>query len=456
MERVMTLSEFDKEVSTAFVTDTFLLKRLDGLLDCKSLWNKWLSYEQYGTTRINSAQAARQGGRAQEPMCLHFFMGDSEFPGEVLMKYKYRESDPHFMPYDHEGIPVLSDDALAEPDLLVAPRTVEPKAWPDKDAICKYLTSHQDLTPAQRQEWSDFFDNVPEKAVDIPESKKFKWLLPELAKNFKLKRNSPSSEGQRVGESTCPELPDERVIWSKYTRAEFNRDQKQREANYAKEQHALRERIRSEKLAGEETQELSASSSEGDSKSSNDASSSQSDSGDLISNSGGGSDSDADADNDNKTHDENKSNKRKRPSAAAVGPSKSKNNVLEISVGDSGVVCLGDFVLFNPDSESRAVDRANGYKLGMCMGKVIEINGRTKRVHLWWMFGKDWSYKAKWQLWRAPGSSRQYTDWVDASSLLVSSYGSLAKMSLTPQKREQFMIDQESAKTIKDVIGTDD
>ena len=177
----MTFSVFDREVAAAFKKDTFGLKRLDGLLDFKSLWNNWLSYEQYGTTRINSVQAAKQGGRAQEPMCLHFFMGDSEFPGQVLMKYKYRESDVHFMPYDHEGIPVLSDEAMAKPDLLVAPRTVEPKSWPDSVAIGRHLMTHKDMTPAQRQEWRDFFDNIPVRAGDIPEAKKFKWLLPQLS-----------------------------------------------------------------------------------------------------------------------------------------------------------------------------------------------------------------------------------------------------------------------------------
>jgi hypothetical protein len=483
----MTPSEFDREVVAAFKKDTFHLKRLEGLLDFKSLWNKWLNYEQYGTTRINSAQAKRQGGRAHEPMCLFFFMGDSEFPGQVLMKYKYRESDPYFMPYNHEGIPVLSDEARALPDLLVEPCIVPPKAWPDKSAIEKYLTTQLDLTPAQKQEWRKFFDEIPERTEDIPESKKFKWILPQLAKTYQERRNHPSSDGHRVGETEPPAKPDERVIWSQYTRADFNRDQRQREANYAREQHALQERIRSEQLASataehsDDKSSLPSSSASSSSESScppssprvcrfrttrqskqgydkgedarspaarDDSESGNSDTDSLSSHSSSKS-----FETDSSEKIRSKSKKRGHRTAAHAAK---KLRISKLSLGDSGVVEVGDFVLFNPDVPSQAADRANGYTLGMCMGKVLEIDSRKKLVMLWWLFGTEWSRKVRWKFWRFPGTSQRYTDWIDAKSLLVTSFGTLAKVKLVSQKRETFTIDRASISTILDVISTNE
>jgi len=474
----MTLSEFDREVANAFKKETFRLKRLDGLLDCKSLWDNWLSYEQYGTTRINSAQATKQGGRAQEPMCLHFFMGTSEYPGQVLMKYKYRETDPYFMPYDFEGIPVFSDDAAALPDILISPGIAEPKSWPDKEAIQRHLVSHKDMTSAQQQEWQDFFRDIPESAEDIPDTKRFKWLLPKLAQRFQEVRNGPSA-GPSVKESDRPEKPDERVIWTHYTRADFNRDQKQREANYAREQHALRERDRSEKLAAE------AESSSGESDSSSESrteprktipprkrkrarrgsSSSESSDPEESDDSSLGSTSSrqhppspsrgASSDSDDMANPENTpartTNGKKRGSKGSK-----KRTAGKLSLGENGVVEVEDVVLFNPDAISQAADRANGYRLGLCMGKVLEINSRKRMVLVWWLFGTEWSHKSPWKLWREPGSNSRYTDWIEADSLLVTSFGTLAKIVLVPKKRETFSIARESVETIQDVIHTND
>jgi hypothetical protein len=472
IERVMTLSEFDSEVKSAFKKETFHLKRLEGLLDFKSLWNKWLSYEQYGTTRINSSQAAKQGGRAQEPMCLHFFLGSTEFPGKVLMKYKYRESDPHFMPYDHEGIPVLSDDAPDGAGLLVEPTIVGPKAWPEKDTVEKYLTTHKDMTPAQRQEWQIFFDNLPDTARDIPDEKRFKWLLPKLAKAFQEKRNGPT-EGQRVGESERPEKPDERVIWAQYTRADYNRDQKQREANYARERHAFSERVRSEQLAAQEsrssgsehladtgigiTNDLMVHTSDGEDDTSQFTGSSSCD----ISSGADddpfpkqpGTHSKSSISITSEKHKQSSNRKRRAPASALASKKKTASS---ISLGENGIVEVGDVVLFNPDSTSQAVDRANGYTLGMCMGKVQEINSKTKMVLLWWLFGSDWNHRAKWKFWRSPVTSNKYIDWVHAESLLITSFGTLAKISLIAKKRETFSIDRASVDIIHDVISTND
>ena len=63
VERVNTLSQFDAEVTKAYKTDRFLIKRLDGLLDVKAKWNMCLGYSKYGTTRTTSAAAKLRGSQ---------------------------------------------------------------------------------------------------------------------------------------------------------------------------------------------------------------------------------------------------------------------------------------------------------------------------------------------------------------------------------------------------------
>jgi hypothetical protein len=126
-------------------------------------------------------------------------------------------------------------------------------------------------------------------------------------------------------------------------------------------------------------------------------------------------------------------------------------------LGDSGVVAVGDIVLFNPDADSQAIDRANGYTLGMCMGRVEQINKQKSKVELWWLFGHSWSSNVKWILWREPKTKLKYTEWVDVDSLLVTSFGTLAKINLVSYKgRETFTIDRDSVEIVKDVINTNE
>ena len=129
VERVNTLSQFDAEVSKAYKKDHFHIKRLDGLLDVKAKWNLLLGYSKYGTTRNTSAAAKAQGGRQEEPMCMHFFRStQAGSSGVTIMQYKYKESDPFWMPYSCEGIPVFSDHAKSlGAALFDSPEIARPK-----------------------------------------------------------------------------------------------------------------------------------------------------------------------------------------------------------------------------------------------------------------------------------------------------------------------------------------
>jgi hypothetical protein len=356
-------------------------------------------------------------------------------------------------------------------------------SWPDRPAIEKYLTTQLEMTAAQRQEWCDYFENLPAHVDDIPEAKKFKWLLPQYAKVFQERRGGPSSEALRVGESERPEKPDERVIWAQYKRADYNRDQKQREENYAREQHALQERIRSERLAAgddEPTSEAESSSSSQPGPSTR-AVQPRQHRRPLPQRAPSTRDSDSEIDSPSRptTHASATSSSacdssddsslsdtaatltlppRKRRPTAPFGTARSirRGACLKLSLGDSGIVEVGDVVLFNPDPGSQATDRANGYTLGLCMGKVLEVDASSRLVNLWWLFGKEWTSKAHWKFWRSPGTSQKYTDWVDAESLLVTSFGTLAKITLVSLKREIFTLDRKSVSIVQDVISTND
>jgi hypothetical protein len=106
MEQVNTLSQFDQALSNAFVSDKFSLVRKAGVLNCKEAWNKWLGYSRFGSTRHNSSEAVAQGGRQEEPMCMHFFLGkEPGNHGKVLMRYKFREDDKYWAPMDTRASP---------------------------------------------------------------------------------------------------------------------------------------------------------------------------------------------------------------------------------------------------------------------------------------------------------------------------------------------------------------
>jgi hypothetical protein len=485
VERVNTLSQFDAEVTKAYKRDRFLMKRLDGLLDVKAKWNKCLGYSKYGTTRTTSAAAKAQGGRQEEPMCMHFFR--SKQPGSngvTLMQYKYRESDLYWMPYSCEGIPVLSDHAKSlGAALFDSPEVAQPKDWPDKDKIYRHLMDHSKLSEGEKGEWKSFFDNIPSAAADIPVAKRFKWLLPDLALKCKAARGGAAAVSERVGESSRPAKPDERVVYSGFTEADLRKAEKQRADNFAREEHALQERQRSEQLAsrGHQHRQLEEESAD-DSQSASDS--------DISSESSrSGTSSEVDNPPSPKQHGDLQGARGKRSmqakaqtrprASASVRHSKAappkpklttttattpkKRNADQtmscptLPMGDSGVIEIGDVLMFSPDDQSREKDRLNNYHLGVCLGKVLDINPRSRAVHVWWYHGTDWTRRARWIEWREPVSKKPYTDWVEADSFLVDSFGTIAKVKFEKGSNKGygvFAICNQSLKTIKDVLAT--
>ena len=130
-----------------------------------------------------------------------------------------------------------------------------------------------------------------------------------------------------------------------------------------------------------------------------------------------------------------------------------------LPLADSGVVELGDIVMFSPDEASREVDRTNNYKLGICLGKVIDIDPIKRLVHLWWYHGNGWTRKSRWVEWRAPVTKSAYKDWVDADLLLVDSFGTLGKVHFEKKSNAGFgvlTLTKSSINMINDVLKTND
>ena len=188
MDQVNTFSQFDNEVSTAYKKDKFFMKRLEGLLDIRHSWNKWLRYRNYGTTKKSSRVAKAQGGRQEDVMCMRFYKNAA---GLVLMQYKYMESDRYWLPYNEDGIPVFSDNAPSTiEEKLQAPPIKDPVPWPERPQVEKHILEQAKVSDKELVEWQQFFNSIPECADDIPDSKRFKWLVPELAAKFKAARSS--------------------------------------------------------------------------------------------------------------------------------------------------------------------------------------------------------------------------------------------------------------------------
>ena len=479
VERVNTLSKFDEEIAKAYKQDRFRIKRLGGLLDVKAKWNMWLGYSKYGTTRNTSAAAKAQGGREEEPMCLHFFRGQQ--PGsskKTLMQYKYRESDSYWMPYNHEGIVVFSDYATSLGEgMFTSPDIAKPKDWPDKDKTCRYLLESSKLSAFDKMEWKSFFDNIPQTVADIPENKRFKWLLPEIAMRHKVARGQSALPAERVGESSRPEKPDERVVHPGFTEADLRKAQRQRAENFSREQLALQERKRSEQLArtGKKKQQPDRWNSEAESSSDSDSTSDSADSRSDISKASATNEQedelasqDCDQATSSRSSRATRSNQRAPPKstqARTVSPSSSKKGKTApttcslLPMGESGVIEIGDILMFSPDKASREADRQNNYLLGVNLGKVIDINPTTRTVNVWWYHGTGWTRRSRWIEWREPVTKKAYTDWVAAKAFLVDSFGTIAKIKLEKGVVKGFgvyAIALKSLKVIHDVLATND
>ena len=119
-------------------------------------------------------------------------------------------------------------------------------------------------------------------------------------------------------------------------------------------------------------------------------------------------------------------------------------------------------MLLSPDQASRDIDARSGYKLGLNIGQVQDLNVDAGTVQLWWYFSSciAWTPKTIFVHWRNAKTHEPYMDWVDARALLQDSWGSLIKLELTKfSGREGFakhVLTRKSLEVILEVIGADE
>jgi hypothetical protein len=423
VDRVNTFSQFDQEVAKSYLTDTFYIKRMVGPLNVKASWNKWLAYSRYGSARTTSSEALAQGGRQEEPMCINFYIGKQPRTlGKTLMRYKFRENDKYWAPYEHEGIPCFSDSAPHTiVDLLRHPGIRSPDPWPEMATIESYLTSSLRLKPQEREEWRQFFANVPTCQEEYTEQQLFPWLLPYLVERSKQANQPCPGADLDIGDTARPDKLDERVLWSGYTPADARRDAKARAANFQRQQEALGARLESEKVRKSQMQGTVLA-----------LGSSKSRRVQAV--------ADDDDDDDDDSSDEE-----------------------VLAVGDMGVIRVGDVVVVSPDNESREQDRTSGYHLGLNLGRVCELDIAKKRVNLWWFFStqKNWNAKTMTFIhWREKKTNVSYNDWVDVEYLIQDTWGTLLKLELRRTSgREgfgQYTLAKESQARVQEVLRDND
>jgi hypothetical protein len=412
VQQVNTLSQFDQVVASAYIADKFHIVRKVGLLNCKQFWKNWLGYSRFGSARNSSMEAEAQGGRQEEPMCMHFFRGKlPSSQGKVMMRYKFREDDKFWAPYGHEGIPSLSQAAPANmQDLLGHPGLRPPKAWPEKDAIYAHLMGSKKLRPQEKEEWNVFFSSIPTYPEDFTEDEIFEWKLPQLVEQFKSSRLPPPSDPEHeIGDTSRPEKPDERVLWDGFTTRDSRQQAKARANNYQRQQQALEAKQQSEAMA--------------------------------------------------RRHKRRRVSPRHSNEASQNPDSEEEQGM---PAGDKGFISIGDVVLVSPDEESRAKDVRSGYKLGLNIGQVCSLSHREERVELWWYFSSNnaWTTKTSFVPWRDNKSHKPYKDWVDVDSLLQDSWGTLVKLDLVRVSGHEgyakHVLSKGSVEVIEEVIRQED
>jgi hypothetical protein len=85
--------------------------------------------------------------------------------------------------------------------------------WPERSQVEKHILEQVKLNETERAEWQQFFNSIPNCADDIPDNKRFKWRLPELAAKFKAARSSHQQLSLSNGLEQRPDHMFEKVTW---------------------------------------------------------------------------------------------------------------------------------------------------------------------------------------------------------------------------------------------------
>ncbi len=242
------------------------------------------------------------------------------------------------------------------------------------------------------------------------------WKLPSLVQRFKdAKYVAPQPApalGDGLGDSPRPDQPDERVIWSQFTAADARREARTRAEHYQSQKREFQAAKRSSEPASASQKAL----------------------------------------------------KKRRSAAKAQAPAEDSDgsdnscDQAGMAVGSMDSIHIGDLVMLSPDTASRAVVEKSGYKLGLNIGRVQDLDLNNNMAKLWWYYSScvAWTPKTVFVPWRDSKTHEPYMDWIDIDVLVQDSEGILVKVELCKQSgREGFakhILSKSSYKVVQSLL----
>jgi len=325
---------------------------------------------------------------------MHFFKDNDQV---TRMKYRLNELCPVLLPDGvGPGIRVFKQqyEADVKKFLTTALKQKTPRIWPEMEAVKSTILSNPRLSTAEKQEWTNFFDNdVPSGDVPMVADKCIKWLLPDIVKRKKeyIESYTPPVPVQPVlmqshFRTLEPVHHDEVIIHPGFTRAAARARAREREQHYADMLQAEKEAMEAHSTDFEETQQTSSFRNDADT---------------------------APISDDGETQEETQE-----------GPVDTISTQLAIVDGSScnemtwegSVLHLNDNVVLLPTIEGREADRKAGYDLLFNIGNVLAFNMQERKVHVHWYYATK--MEGHWRKWIGR-DDLPYKDWVHASSLVT-------------------------------------
>ena len=279
---------------------------------------------------------------------------------------------------------------------------------------------------------------------ELNESEMFLWSLPELLKRKAQAQAELFRARSHLQELETPQQHSSagaNEVWTHpgHTRADRNRERKQRAENFSREQQAKQ---RAEKRL-------------------------------RLQQRGSGDDSDFEEDHqegaavgrdDETDKDHARAGRRRHKSVMFImWLPMCKSNTLQATLpNDDDFVSVGDYVLFRFDKQTRKQDRtASNYQLPLCIGRVEEIV--DDGIEVWWMYSKGKDFTHGWHLWRTKtrkaGSGNPYKTIMGREHVLVDSYGMAARLSFTSRRTGPGVhaqhLDSKSISVIGEILGAD-
>ena len=409
---VQTMSQFDTAVNDAFKVDTFKIHRIVGLLDFKTKWNNLLNFKGYGSTKHNAKYAKAQGGSEPPVLVMRYF---TDSTGIMRMQYKHNELEPVYKPKNSEPIQVLKHEHVHEysmRDIFDFEFEYSPCGiWEKRMEVQTYLTNNCTLLlQNEKEEWVDFFKDLPSTIKDLNESNSFSWTVPQL---LEIKKKALEVQAERdAAHVDCDmfqevdNFDDQTITHPKYTEIQRNKDRHQRGKNYSNEQNTKNESLQAMNLLS------------------------------LL--------------------NEWKRNDNSDLALLPIALKSALPHKNPVNMNIASVIKIGDVVMVNPNDEGREQDRQNKYMLGVNLGEITSLHPCTNMASVWWWYKTGNSWAGKWIRWVNPQNNRPYVQELPLSDLLENTWGTVARIEhKTVDKgtsKEGFHITKESIQLIRDVI----